>query len=132
MTYKITRKVLDLVENLIRAGYRGEVKITDSYPTGTWTVLEGAVVIELSGFCKESLYIVEDLLIGTVCFVGRYSLEDSYEDPTVEDIIRTAWNMYTSYESRGYGLPYEFEDLFIQHGYLKKVTETKTRYVKAK
>lgn len=123
--YKITQKCLDLVEQLINEGYRGTVEITKSYCTGTHEVLGDALSIQLSGYCKESLHIVEDTETSELLFVGRYSIE--WVTPAVEGIVESAWGFYKSYKGSGYSMPYEFEDLFKKYGYLtKKVVPAKT------
>lgn len=129
MSYKITQRVVDLVTDLISDGYDGEVTITNSYPSGARSVLEEAFSVQITGFCKESLYITEDLNTEDIVFVGRYSLERCEREASVEDIVDTAWGMYKSYKDySNYGLPSEFQSLFITYGYIIERTVTKTVY----
>lgn len=126
MNFKITAKIMDLVTELVKEGYRGTATICNNYCTGTKAVLGESFSIELSGFCKETLHLVEDEE-GFVWCVGRYSTEDSFENPTVENIVDIAWDMFNTYESRGYSMPYEFESLFVKYGKIvKKVVTTET------
>jgi len=114
--YKVTQKVVDLVEELIGSGYTGSVQFTNSYPTGAAEILSGSYSLELSGFCKETLYVTEDMETGKLVFIGRYSQEHIY--PTVDGIVELAWSKYEHYKDRGYSRPCEFEDLFKNFGYL--------------
>ena len=122
--YKITQKVLDLVEKLFEEGYKGSVEITKGYATGTAKHLEGRLSVQLSGFCKEHLYIVERTGSGycdALVFVGRYDcLGDYPTDCDVHTVVDIAWQKYKTYKDRGYGMPHEFESLFVKYGYLKK------------
>lgn len=129
MEYKITQKVTDLVAELIKSGYEGEATLTNSYCTGTSAFLGDAFSIQLTGFCKESLYVVEDIDNGEILFIGRYDLEARYMNPAVEDIVDIAWGMYRSYkEYKNWGMPSEFRGLFIYYGKLKEKKITKTVY----
>lgn len=129
MEYKVTQKVTDLVAELIKAGYEGEATLTNSYCTGTSAFLGDTFSIQLTGFCKECLYVVEDTDNGEILFVGRYDLEARHMNPTVEDIVEIAWGMYRSYKSySGYCMPEQFRELFIEHGKLKEKKITKTVY----
>lgn len=74
MTYKITERVADLVQSLIKAGYEGEVTMTNDYCTGTRAFLEESFSLQLTRFCKECLYISENTETGDIVCVGRYSL----------------------------------------------------------
>ena len=120
MEYKITQKILDLVEALFKEGYTGTAEITNSYPTGTAKVLGGSFSVELSGFSKETLFLTSPLNTQDVVFVGRYDHEGLYIDPTVEDVVFCAWHKYKVHKERGFSLPSEFEELFKKYGYLKK------------
>lgn len=126
MEYKITEKVLNLVECLFSEGYSGVVEITKSYATGTKEHLSDSLSVQLSGFCKEQLYIVECVGEGygngCIMFVGRYNELGLAESPNVGTVVELAWNKYKIYKDRGYGLPTEFEKLFLKYGYLKKKT----------
>lgn len=129
MSYKITPKVIALVEQLFAEGYTGKATLTSSYPTGAGEVLGNALSVELTGFCKESLYLVEDTDAGVVLFVGRYRLEGAHEDPTTQSIVDLAWSMYETHFTRGYGRPDEFEKPFIHHGYLEERVRTLTELI---
>lgn len=124
MEYKVTQKVLDLVEKLFEEGYKGSVEITKGYATGTAKHLEGSLSVQLSGFCKEHLYMVETVGEGygvnCVMFVGRYDELGLAEEPNVETVVDIAWRKYKTYKDRGYSMPHEFEALFVKYGYLKK------------
>ena len=97
MAYKITQKVLDLVEELFAEGYEGTTEITNSYCTGTKGVLGESVSVMLYGFCKETLHLVEDTDTNEVLFVGRYSEEYRSKTPSVEDIVKIAREMQEFY-----------------------------------
>lgn len=125
MSFKITEKVTTLVEELFKEGYQGDCEFTNSYCTGTYEVLGDAYSLKLSGFCKESLHVVENTETGEIYFVGRYSTEAVKAEPTVEDIVSIAWIVYKCYNDRGYSMPSEFKDLFVKYGYLTKKTITK-------
>lgn len=123
MTYKISEKVINLVQALIDEGYTGEALITNSYCSGTGNVLGKSLSVQLSGFCKENLYVVER--DEEMVLVGRYATEDIGVDFTVEDIVNIAWSMYKDYKDSGYSRPSEFEDLFKKYGYLQEKTVKK-------
>lgn len=120
--FEVSRRVVRLAESLIAEGFGGTVVLTNSYATGTKKLLNGQFSLRLSGFCKESLYIVEDPTDGEIGFFGRYALHSWYRNPTVESIVDLAWNVYLSYKSLGYTRPVEFEKLFIKYGYLTEKT----------
>lgn len=124
MTYKITENVLKLVQDLKDEGYSGTVEITKSYASGTKDILGESISVQLSGFCKESLYLVEDTETGELVVVGRYSKEGSYLSTVgvVELIVQIAWEFYKAYKPRGYTMPFEFQSLFVKYGYLKAKT----------
>ena len=126
--FKVTQRVIDLVQDLFRAGYEGTAELTSCGCSGTEAVLHGAFAMQLSGFCKESLHITEHE-DGRIFFVGRYNLEFDDESPTVDDIVSCAWNKYLTYKGRGYSMPDEFKALFISKGYIKEVTRTVTEWV---
>ena len=125
MAYKITQKVLDLVEELFAEGYEGTTEITNSYCTGTKGVLGESVSVMLYGFGKETLHLVEDTETNEVLFVGRYSEEYRSKTPSVEDIVKIAWEMQESYS-----MPSEFEKLFLKYGYMKEEIVVKKVYKK--
>ena len=120
MTYKITQRCINLVEALFNEGYDGVATITNRYATGTYSVLGDIFSIELTGFCKETLYVVEDIDTEELLFVGRYAKE--YVSESVEGIVDLAWGVYKSYKHSGYSIPCEFEELFKKYGYLVKET----------
>lgn len=131
MTYKVTQKVLDLVEELFEVGYEGEATFTNSGCSGTMDFLDGAFAIQLSGFCKETLHLVEDTDTGCVVAIGRYDIESENVND-VEGIVAIAWNMYYCYEDSGYAMPSAFLDLFKKYDYIKEKTRTTTYYEKVK
>ena len=122
--YKITERVIALVEQLISEGYEGEASLSSAYCTGTGEILGAALSVQLTGFCKESLHIVESD-DGQIVFVGRYEEEFREPEATVADIVAVAWSMYRSYKDRKYSMPEEFKGLFAKYGYLT----TRTRVV---
>lgn len=122
MNFKITQRCIDLVSALIEAGYKGEIKITNGYATGTKEILGTAPSIQLSGFCKESMYLVEDMNIESLYLVGRYKIQLVQTDISVDEIAHVAWMTYQSYKSRDYKRPTEWDALFVKLGYLKEVT----------
>lgn len=128
--YQITPRVLQLVTDLFNEGYQGTSEITKSYCTGTKEVLGDAGSVQITGFCKESLHIVEDVETNEIVLVGRYEEEDrSKEGYTVEDIVRKAYYFFQVYQPRGYGEPLEFQKLFEKYGLVKVKTVTKTERV---
>ena len=130
MPYKVTEKVTTLVEALFEAGYNGEATLTTSYCSGAAEVIGGSMSVQLSGFCKETLCIVEDTDTGELVFVGRYNAKDVRD--SVEGIVQCAWQMFQSYKPRGYSMPSAFEELFKKYGYLKqKVVPAKTVWEEA-
>ena len=127
MKYKITERVTQLVQDLFDAGYEGEATLTNSYCTGTASFFEqGQLSVQLTGFCKECLYIVEDTESGDITCIGRYSLELEKREVGVPDIVECAWDMYKSYKDSGYSMPSEFKEMFIRSGYIKEKKVTKT------
>ena len=123
--YKVTEKVTNLIEKLFDAGYEGEATFTNRYCTGTAEYLDGAFSIQLSGFSKETLHVVENTDTGEVEFIGRYNFEAASAEPTVELIVEIAANMYDTYKDRGYSMPFEFRELFKKQGYLTEQTVTR-------
>lgn len=127
MTFKITERVIKLVEDLIKAGYDGEAVLTNSYCTGTFSFLGEVLSVQLNGFCKETMQIVEDTDTEEILFVGRYDLELRHPDPTVETVVEIAWSMYKDYKQyKNWSMPEEFKSLFLKYGYLKEKKITKT------
>jgi hypothetical protein len=122
--FKVTPKVLSLIEDLYSEGYQGQCKFTNEYYSGTKAILGDHRAMELTGFCKESLSIVEDAYTGDILLVGRYQTEKVLEIPRVVDIVQIAWEMYKSYKTIGYSKPDEFHNLFIKYGYIKIVQKT--------
>jgi len=125
MTFKITERLLDAVGELLKEEYEGDIRISESYCTGTRNVLGNTASVELTGFCKESLYIVDDLQNEKYLLVGRYGKECelSYDELTVEKLTEIAWNFYKTYKQRGYSRPYEWESLFKKHGFVTSTTK---------
>lgn len=133
MTYKLTTKVLDLVEKLLEEGYCGTVQLSRGGCSGTASVMDEhdcKMWIEIPGFAKETLNLAEDLEDGTITAVGRYQYEGEVE--TVEDIVRLSWRMFQYYEARGYSMPYEFIGLYEKYGFIEKKVVTKTEVVRKK
>lgn len=121
MSYKLTSKVIDLVDQLFEEGYGGEASLCRHGASGTWEVMfdnDCKTWIELSGFAKETLNLAENLETDKIVAVGRYSLEGIVE--TVEDIVRISWEMFNYHESKGYSMPYEFESLYEKYGFIEK------------
>lgn len=130
MTYKITQKVTDLVGSLFEEGYAGEASITNSYCAGTKSVLGESFSVLLSGFCKESLHLAEDIESGEIVFVGQYEQKANLPEPNVADVVCAAWEMFDAYEYRGYNLPEEFRSLFLKYGYIEEKVVTTKVYIK--
>lgn len=126
MSFIVSTRIINLVEKLLEAGYGGEATLDNSYCTGTAGVLGKAISVKLTGFCKECLHLVEDTESGEMVAVGRYSIETTSPEFSVEDVVSMAWTMYKSYKDRGYSRPHEFEDLFKKFGYLTERSVTKT------
>lgn len=135
MAYKLTTKVIDLVEKLRDEGYCGTIELTNCGCSGTQSVMDEngcRTWIQLSGFSKETLNLVEDLETGEIVAVGRYGHEGTVKD--VEDIVRMSWGMFTCYESSGYSMPSVFESLYEKYGFIKKeevvIKQTKVKRLK--
>ncbi len=128
--YRITERVLKLAEDLIDQGYAGTIEVTRSYPSGAGEVLDGCTSLQLHGFCKESLFICESAE-GNLVFVGRYDKRFEGPEGDAGDIVRLAWHSYQAYRPRGYGLPSEFVEPFVSHGWIKKQTRTVEEYVES-
>ena len=122
-TYKVTQRVIDLVEQLFQEGYTGAATFSNGYASGTKEVLGVSFSLQLTGFCKETLHLTEDS-DGNIVFVGRYYEKRRDEDATVQDIVLIAWKMYKSYKTySSYSRPYEFDVLFEKYGYITKKTQ---------
>lgn len=135
MTYKLTTKVLDLVEQLYAEGYGGNATLCRYGCTGTQEEMSDngcTLWIELSGFAKETLNLAENLETGEIVAIGRYSYEGTVE--TVEDIVRKSWEMFGYHEGKGYSMPSEFESLFEKYGFIQKeeVVVKKTKVTRLK
>lgn len=122
--YKITPKILNLIEALLDEGYAGEALIIKK---AQFMGNVGEVpypFIKLSGFCKDTMYIAENSA-GEIVVIGRYNTEIQNSLVTVADIVDLAWDVYKRHVSRGYEYPHEFTELFIKHHYLiKQMVET--------
>lgn len=132
MAYKLTTKVIDLVEKLRDEGYCGMIELVNCGCSGTQSVMDEngcRTWIELSGFSKETLNLAEDLETGEIVAVGRYGHEGTVS--TVEDIVRKSWEMFECHEWKGYSMPYEFEYLYEKYG-LIEVEEVVVKQVKRK
>lgn len=127
-SYKVTTEVIDLVKSLVEAGYEGEASLCWGYPSGAAAVLGESWSIQLTGFCKESIYITGCPVSGFVV-VGRYDRETAGADITADDLVLLAWRKYKRYKERGYGLPSEFKSLFVKRGYLKEEVKTVKRWI---
>lgn len=122
-TYKVTERVLSLVEQLSQEGYTGEATFSNRYSLGAKEVLGVSFSLQLTGFCKETLHLTEDS-DGNIVFVGRYCEERRDPDASVQDIVRIAWKKYQSYKIySSYSRPYEFDVLFEKYGYITKKTQ---------
>ncbi len=130
--YIITPAVIELVEALYEEGYGGTAEIVRVYPSGVADELDECVSVQLSGFCKESLYLVVNAETNEMCAFGRYSIEERWpagEYPAVKDIVRIAFSMFRTYKDSGYSLPPEFRDLLVKYEYMEFKTETITKLV---
>lgn len=129
----ITERLINTVTKLVENGYKGEVTITNSYPSGAAQYLEGRFSVKLEGFCKESVYIVDNTDKGYFEVYGRYNLDTTvdYEDADTKFFVDLAWSFYKCYKHSGYGLPYEWEDLFKVYGYIYEEVVT-SRVIKEK
>lgn len=123
MTFKVTEKVLRLVDELYEEGYSGECVYSTPGYSGALEILQNTRALSLSGFCKETLHLVENLATNEIVAVGRYSVEDS-DVESVKDIARISWDMYLFYENSGYSMPSEFIELFKKYDYIEKVQTT--------
>jgi hypothetical protein len=119
--YTVNQEILNLVHQLFEEGYEGEAKLVTTYPAGIAKELDGCMALELSGFCKESLYLVQDTENQIVAF-GRYCCECEWDSGSIEvrDIVKIASDMFDTYESRGYSLPSEFKELFIKYDFVEE------------
>ena len=127
MIFKVTEKVLRLVDKLYEEGYSGECIYSTPGYSGALELLQNTRSLNLSGFCKETLHLVENISTNEIVAVGRYSTED-YDVESVKDIATIAWDMYLMYENSGYSMPSEFIELFKKYGYIEEVQTT--TYVK--
>ena len=123
MTFKVTEKVLRLVDKLYEEGYPGECVYSTPGYSGALETLQNTRSLNLSGFCKETLHLVENLATNEIVAVGRYSIEDS-DVESVHDIVRIAWDMYLLYENSSYLMPSEFIELFKKYNYIEEVQTT--------
>ena len=123
MTFKVTEKVLRLVDELYEEGYSGGCVYSPPWYSGALETLRNTRSLNLSGFCKETLHIVENLATNEIAAVGRYSIEDG-DVESVKDIVRIAWDMYLAYENSGYSMPSEFIELFKKYDYIEEVQTT--------
>jgi hypothetical protein len=126
----ISQKVIDFTSKLLEEGYNGEVVIkqVNSTYTGSREQFEKYdvdFVVQLSGFCKEDLYLFEhnNQIVG----VGRYRVEFiiPVEEITVKNIVDLAYSMFKCYQNRGYGEPAEFKKLFVKYGHVTEEIQTK-------
>jgi len=123
MKYRITQKVIDLVQALYDEGYAGEVNITPCMYSGAKETLGDSLCVVLQGFSKEVLHIVENEA-GNILLVGRYSPEGEAENFEVRHIVSIAWGYYKHYSVRGYSRPDVFEELFKKYGYIEEKVVT--------
>lgn len=126
MVYKVTQKVLDIVDALYDLGYNGKCAYTNSFAAGTRDALGNSFVLELSGFCKESLHLTEDQETGEIVAVGRYHMEGTVD--SAEEVVRLAYRFYQKYKQREYSMPQEFVNAFIRLGLIVEKTVTKMVY----
>ena len=133
--YIINPVILDLVTALYDEGYDGVATLCNTYPSGVAHELAGCFSIQLTGFCKENLYLVITADTKHMHAFGRYQRADLWAEgdyPTVEAIVDIAYRTFVRYESRGYELPQEFKALFIKYGYIEEKTELVTTLVRKK
>lgn len=122
--FGVTTAVTRLAEGLILAGYTGTIELTKDYPAGAKGILGSDFSLKLSGFCKENLYIVQDLKDSEIGLIGRYEVHKWMGNPSVSTVAKVAWDVYQSYKSSGYSRPPEWEEIWIKEGYLKKKVTT--------
>ena len=120
--YHITNRTVELVQELKKRGYSGQATITNRYPTGAKAIMGDDFSIELTGFCKESMYLCEEKDSCNFIMVGRYDLEFDLR-PTdgrskIDLLIEQAWRKYKTYKPRGYSMPCEWEEVFKKTGYI--------------
>lgn len=126
MEVYVSQELLGLCDQLLKEGYKGTFELTNSYASGTSSVFGNQMVLSLSGFCKETLYLAVDSHDGEYIAVGRYSVINRLTVPfTVEQIVKMAWRKYQSYKTTGpYGIQSEWLDLYIKYGYVKEKITT--------
>lgn len=133
--YTVSDKIITLVEKLIEEGYEGNISLTTSFPTSIADEFSGSVVLELSGFCKEYLYLAQCTLTGEIHAYGRYHIERYWHnDETIEvgEIVAIAWEMFETYEANGYSMPEEFKKLFLKYEYIEEKPVTTIKIVRKK
>ena len=126
MEYDISPRTIKLVQELYELGYAGSANIVHHYSSGAMAVLGNDYAVELSGFCKETLYITERLGSCSFIAVGRYNTEAELRLTDllkpIDIIIDIAWNKYKTYKERApelYGLPEEWKEVFIKKGLIR-------------
>lgn len=119
MKYEITPAMGALAQSLFEAGYTGDISLSNTGCTGTQEMFGGSfIAMELTGFCKETLFIAWNTFKDEYVLIGRYDvLEHTKEIPSVEDLTRLAWSTYKGYKkSKNWGRPTEWDALFKQFG----------------
>lgn len=122
--FGVNSRIIRLCEDLIAAGYTGTAELTRSYPSGARGIIGMDFSMKLSGFCKESLYLICDMSDDEIGLIGRYEVHSWLVNPTVSAIAKLAWDVYQSYKSQGYARPFEWEEVWIKEGFLKKEVTT--------
>lgn len=122
--FGVTTAVTRLAQALIREGYQGTVTLTNSYATGTKAVLNECFSLELTGFCKETAYLVQDLKDSEIGVIGRFGTLNWYGKCEVKDLADLAWDTYQKYKSEGFSRPTEWEKIWVKYGYLTPKTTT--------
>lgn len=131
MRYIINAELCELAIALRNRGFQGETEMSCTGCTGTEEQFgEPFVAMEVTGFCKETIYIAWDMDENDYILVGRYSIIDRMpagEPPTVEDLTKIAWEMYKDYKkNKNWGRPIEWDPLFKELGYVTTKTVQKT------
>lgn len=126
MEVYIPQDLIGVCDQLLKEGYKGTIELTNSYPTGVKNIFGDQMVLSLSGFCKETLYLAADPHDEERIAAGRYEvLSRSISSFTVELLVDMAWNMYQKYKNTApYSIQSEWLDLYIKYGYVKEKITT--------
>jgi len=129
MRYIINTEIGLLADAILRGGFTGEAKFSNNGCTGTVEIFgDDFIALELTGFCKETLFIAYDTEEKDYILVGRYDIRNRFiEVPTVDDIVKLAWSTYKDYKSsKEWGRPTEWDSLWKKAGYITTKTIQKT------